>query len=83
MFINLPVVKTGWTSGNTVDSVVSLVMVVGDETTVTGKQRRWRFDDGDGARDSNGLFGEESRSCSNERFNAIQEAIDKEIIRKK
>ncbi len=65
-FCYLPVVTIGWTSGNTVDSVVvvvvvSLVIVVGDETTVIGKQRRCRF--GDGVRDSNGLLDEESRSC--------------------
>lgn len=63
--------------------MVSLLIVVvagggdEDETTVTGKQRRCRLDDDDGddVRDSNGLLDEESRSCSNERFNAIHEAI--------
>jgi hypothetical protein len=56
------------------------VIVVADddddalETTVIGKQRRCRFDDGDVVRDSNG-FEELSRSCSNVRFNAIQEAM--------
>ena len=60
--------------------IVSLVIVVAggddeEETTVIGKQRRCRLDDGDDVRDSNGLFDDESRSCSNERFNAIHEAM--------
>ena len=63
-----------------IDSLLIVVVVAGggdeDVTTVTGKQRRFRLDDGDAdVRDSNGLLDEESRSCSNERFNAIHEAI--------
>ncbi len=72
-------VKIGWTSGNT-DwfpkdmSVVDVSLDDDDETTFIGKQRRWRFDDG--VLDSYGVgLVLESRSCSNERFNVIHEAI--------
>ena len=82
---DLPVVRMGWMSGNTVDSLVSFVIVVGDgdETTVMGKHRRCRFDDGDDVRDSNGLLVDESRSCSNERLRAMHEAMNSETVRNK
>ncbi len=57
-------------------SVVAVVVVSldDDETTVIGKQRRCRLDDG--VLDSYVVgLAFESRSCSNERFNAIHEAI--------
>lgn len=85
MINNKPVVKIGSTSGNTVGSVGSFVIVVGDETTVIGKQRRRRFDDDGGVdvRDSyEGVVGE-SRSCSKGRFNVIHEAIYEDTMKNK
>ena len=77
----LPVVKIGWTSGKTdwfPNDTSEIGVSLDDETTVIGKQRRWRLadDEGDDVLESyEGEFAFESRSCSNERFNAIHEAI--------
>ena len=73
---HLPAVSVGCTSGKTdgLPKDTSLASF-GDATTVMGKQRRGRFDDV-GVLDSYGLLLLlVSRSESNERFNAMHEAI--------
>ncbi len=78
---SLPAVRMGWTSGNTdwFPKDISVGVSCEDETTVIGKQRRWRLDD-DVLDSYGGEFVFESRSCSNERFNVIHEAIEMVFI---